>query len=486
MLSFLNLSIIFRSLGFSLLVVGLLMLTPLAFAVYYNENTFTYFISSSLICISVALLFLFLSKFNKRDYFDQREAYIIVFVSWVLMGFFGALPFWFSGYFDSFVSSFFESVSGFTTTGASVLVDIEALPKSILFWRSLTHWIGGIGILVMVIAIMPSIGYGSVKLFVSEISGASSNKLHPKLRKTALYLLLIYVSITLVIFIMLLLGEMNFFESITHAFGTVSTGGFSPNNTSIFGYSSYSQIVITVFMFLSAVNFSLYFLLISGHFKKGLLNKELIYFFGFVVVVSLIVALILYINNYDYTLKEKLIHSFFQITSIVSTCGFGSADYMLWPELTWFFIFLMFFSGGMIGSTSGGIKFTRHLILIKNIRNHDKKLIHPNALIDIKNENLAISEEVVRNFLIVFLLYILFFVIGSLSLSLFLTDPKEAMGVTISCLSGTGPAFGQFGPAGNYSGLHEIGKLICSALMIIGRLEVLVFVSIFHPSFWKK
>lgn len=486
MRKYLNFSIILKSVGFSLLVVGLMMLTSLFFAIYYNEDTISDFIFSSLITVVFAITMILFSKIKENNVFDQREAFLIVLISWILIGVFGSLPFILSGSIKSFIPAFFETVSGFTTTGASIMTDIEAHPKSVLYWRSLTHWLGGMGILVLVIAIMPTVGYGGVKLFVAEVSGPNSNKLHPKIKTTALYLWLIYLGLTLILLVLLLLGDMNFFESLTHAFGTVSTGGFSPKNTSIFNYSSYIQVVITIFMFLGAVNFSIYYLIVAGKLKKAFLNQEMLLFLGFVVLSSLIVVSILLSSNYPFTIKEAFVHSFFQVTSIVSTCGFGSADYMLWPQLSWFVLFLMFFTGGMIGSTSGGIKFTRYLVLIKNLRNEIKKTIHPNIISEIKLNNIIINEEAVRNFLVVFVAYIFCFGLGTLSLSVFLDEPMEAISISISCLSGIGPGFGQFGPAGNYSGLHDVGKLICCFLMIIGRLEVIAFFAIFNISFWKR
>lgn len=462
------------------------MLTSLYFAWYYNEDTFAPILLSASVNFIVGFILLLISKSKKDLSFGQRESYVIVTATWLMLGVFGSLPFLFSGSIPNFTNAYFETVSGFTTTGASILVDIEALPKSILYWRSLIQWLGGIGILVIVIAILPNIGYGGIKLFVAEVPGPSSNKLHPKIRTTAFFLLEIYGALTVILILLLMAGGMNFFESVCHALTTMSTGGFSPKNTSIADYSAYIQIVITVFMLMGGLNFAIHYLLISGKFKKVFSNQELQWFVFFVVGVSVLNALILIGYNTDYTVAEIFRHSFFQIISVVTTTGFVTADWMTWPQPSWFLLFLMFFVGGMIGSTAGGIKFTRHLVLIKNIRNEIKRISHPNAILPLKINKMSIPDEVVNNFFIIFVAYIVVFSLGTISLSLFLESPKEAVSVSISCLGAVGPAFGQFGPVGNYSQLHDIGKWICSLLMIIGRLEVIAFLAFFHISFWRK
>jgi trk system potassium uptake protein len=342
------------------------------------------------------------------------------------------------------------------------------------------------GILVLVIAILPNIGFGGVKLFVAEMPGPTSNKIHPKIRNTAIRLWEIYSLLTVLLIVLLMMGEMDFFESVCHAFTTLSTGGFSPKNTSIAGYSSYTQIVLTVFMFFGGLNFAFHYFLIRGKIKKIVSSEELIAFVLIIVSISLVVSLILNSHgNYD-SFWGGLKHSFFQSVSIITTTGFVTADYMVWPEATWFLLLLCFFSGGMVGSTAGGIKFTRHFVLIKNLRAEIKKLIHPQAIVTIQVNKTTVPDEIIRNFFIVFVAYLLFFLIGTMSLSLFVNDFLEASSVSISCLGAVGPAFGEFGPVGNYSGLHDVGKWIASVLMIVGRLEVLPIIMLLHYMFWKK
>lgn len=484
---FINGKIIFRSFGISILIIGLFMLTSIPFAIYYDEfSVIPSIIYSALISLVCGGLMIFITRTSKAEQIGEREAFMIVTLTWFMLGIFGALPFIFSGAIINFTDAYFETISGFTTTGASILKDIEVLPKSILYWRALTQWLGGMGILVLVIAILPSIGFGGVKLFVAEMPGPTSNKIHPKIRNTAIRLWEIYTLLTVVLIILLCLGGMSLYESICHAFTTLSTGGFSTKNASIAGYSSYIQIVITVFMFFGGLNFAFHYFLIRGRIKHVISNQELIAFFFFIVIVSLAISLILFGNSHYEDFTSGLKHSFFQSVSIITTTGFVTADYMVWPESTWFLLLLFFFTGGMIGSTAGGAKFTRHFVLFKNLRSEIKRFIHPNAIIPIRLNNKIIPDEIIRNFFIVFIAYMLFFCLGTLTLSFYIDSFIEASSVSVSCLGAIGPAFGEFGPVGNYSSLHDGGKWIASILMIVGRLEVLPVIMLLHYSFWRK
>ncbi len=461
------------------------MLTAIPFSIYYQENTILVFLISSLISVGIGQLIVLINRKNKKSEIGERDAYFIVTHTWFMAGLFGSLPFFFSGSIPNFTNAYFETISGFTTTGASILTDIESLPKSILYWRSLTHWLGGMGILVMVIAVLPVIGSGGVKLFVAEAPGPTSNKIHPRIRQTALRLWEVYAGLTILLVMLLIVGDMNAFEAICHAMGTLSTGGFSPKNTSIADYSPYIQIIITIFMFFGGMNFALHYFLLKGKFKKIWANEEWLSFAGLITVISFTVAFVIYFNGNYNTFGESLRHSFFQCVSIITTTGFATADYMLWPQMTWFILFLLFFTGGMIGSTSGGIKFTRHLVLIKNLRTEIRKQLHPRAITKIQINNMSIPEEVIRNFLTVFIAYIIVFCIGSILMSFFTDNTIEAFGTTISCLGGVGPAFGKYGPAGNYNELHLAAKWILSIIMVIGRIELFPFILIFTKSFWR-
>jgi trk system potassium uptake protein len=479
-----NFEVIFRAFGISITIIGLFMLTSIPFALYFNENTIISILLSSCISIIVGQMFIHFTK-TKQTEIGVRDAFIIVTFTWFMLGVFGSLPYIFSGAIPNITDAYFETISGFTTTGASILIDIESLPKSLLYWRGLTQWLGGMGILVLVIAIIPTIGYGGVKLFIAEAPGPSSNKIHPKIQKTALKLWLVYSLLTGILVLLLYIAGMNFYESVCHALTTLSTGGFSPKNSSIAQYAPSIQIIITIFMFLGGVNFVLHYYLFSGKFKKYFSNKELQSFFLFIVIFSIFISIILYAYGNYSDFWTGMRHSFFQSVSIITTTGFASADYVTWPQPVWLLILLLFFTGGMIGSTAGGVKFTRYLVLFRNIRVEIKKLLHPSLIISVRFDKKNISDEIIKNFFIVFIAYMFFFCLGSISLSLFLDDPIEAMSVSISCLGAIGPAFGQFGPAGNYAMLHDVGKWIGSFLMVIGRLEVLPILMFLHFAFWK-
>jgi len=486
MKAFLNTGVVLRSFGFSVFIVGICMVSALPVALYYGEDTISAIILSASITLIAGIIPILTFRKSSLEGIGEREAFTIVLFTWFTIGLFGMLPYLFSGAIPVITDAYFETISGFTTTGASILKDIETLPKSILYWRNLTQWLGGMGVLVLVIAILPGIGYGGVKLFIAEMPGPSTNKIHPRIRNTAIRLWQIYALYTFILALLLYAGGMNLFESVCHAFSGVATGGFSPKNTSLAGYAPHLQIIITVFMFFGGVNFVFHYFLIRGRIQKIIRNEELLAFALIIFVISIVIAIVLFsYNTYD-SFSESLRHSFFQTVSIITTTGYVSTDYMEWPQEVWVVLFALFFIGGMIGSTAGGIKITRIYVLFKNIRAELRRFIHPSAIIPIRVNKQTIPEIIIRNFFIVFFAYVVFFIIGSVYMSLFLDSPHEAMGASISFLGGIGPSFGQFGPSGNYSQLHDAGKWMGSFLMVIGRLEVIPVIMLFHYAFWKK
>ncbi len=486
MIKNLNTGIIFKILGYGIVAIGILMLITLPVAFFYKENTISDILLSFLICLSVGGGLLLLTRKVEIKDIENKEVFAIVTLTWFVLGFFGAIPFLISNAIPNFTNAYFEAISGFTTTGATILTDIESLPKSILLWRSFIQWLGGIGILVLVIAVLSIMGIGDLKIFVAEVSGPKSTKFHPKIKNTARRLWLIYAGMTTIVIILLLLGGKNLYESICHALTTVATGGFSPKNSSIADYSTYNQIVIIVFMFLGAVNFALYFSLLKGNFKSFFKNEELIAFFIFVVVIALFIAGEIYYYGVFSTVGESLKHAFFQVVSIVTTTGFGTADYNNWPAMTQVIMLFLCFTGGMIGSTAGGVKFTRLLVLIKNIRYEIKRIVHPNAVYLLKVNKIPIRKDVVRNFFTVFVVWIFFICLGTIILSFFVSNLREAMGVTAATLGAVGPAFGEFGPVGSYAELHDIGKWTCIFLMVIGRLEIISVLAFVYVLFGGK
>ena len=475
-----NLSIVFKVLSRVLLLSGVFLLSCIPVAIYFNEDFYSFLISSA-ISLGAGFLFFFITK-NKKEELKLKEAYLTVTLSWLLISLVGSLPYVMSQSIPGFTNALFESVSGFTTTGSSILTNIEALPKSILFWRSLTHWIGGLGIIVLVIIIMPSLKIGSYHLFTSESS--FREKIHPRMKAVGSRLLIIYLALTFIQVTLMYLGGMNLYESLCHAFGTVATGGFSPKNDSIAGYSPYIQYVVMIFMFLAGTNFIIHYYLIKRRFAKIRENDEFNFYLFWVLIAGLITTFSLYYLT-DKSLEHSFREAFFQVISIITCTGYASADYMLWPTFLWFFIFILMFLGGSTGSTSGGIKMARHLVFYKKIRETFRQLIHPNAVVSIKLNGSIVNEHNRHTILTFISWYLLVFVIGTMVLILIGIDGETAAGATITTMGGIGPGIGTVGPASNFFHLPESGKIVLIFLMLLGRLELYTVLILFTPAYWK-
>ena len=484
-----NFSIIIRFLGILLVIEGLFIFTALPFSYYYGGSDFNSILISGIITLIFGILFRLITKEANEKSIGKREGYVIVTFSWIVMSVFGTLPYIISNSIPSFTDAFFETISGFSTTGASILTDIEAIPKGILFWRSMTHWIGGMGIIVLTVAILPFLGIGGMQLFNAESSGPTKDKLHPRITETAKRLWGIYVLFTLLQTVLLLLGGMNLFESLCHAFGTMATGGFSPKNSSIADYSPYIQYVCIIFMMIASTSFSLHYYALKGKFKKAYKSEEFRLFLTIILASSLIISLFLYFDSYQKynSFEEAFRNAWFTVTSIVSCTGFVTADYMKWAPFLWFFIFLLMFSGGCAGSTSGGIKVVRHLLLIKNASLEFKRLIHPSAILPVRLDGKPVSQDIIFNILAFFLMYILIFSISSFLLAITGVNPISSIGAVATCMAGIGPGLGDVGgPVGNFSMVPLLGKWILSFMMLIGRLEIFTVFILFAPSNWKK
>lgn len=478
----LNLRLNFPIVGRSLFILAVALFACTVVALIFSEPVMP-FLMSGIIAIAFGLfLYIFKRGDSEAVSLTKRDASLIVSFSWIFFSLIGSLPYIISGSIPGYINAFFESMSGFTTTGASILTDIEILPKSIVFWRSLTHWIGGIGIIVLVIVIMPSLHMGSYNLFTFESS--VQEKIRPKIKSVGRRLLLIYVLLTVAEIILLLLGKMNLFESVCHAFGTVATGGFSPKNSSIIGYSPYVQYVVAVFMLLAGVNFVLYYYLFKREFKKIGENGELKFYLMIVLVIGFILTFSLYFTMHK-TFEESFREAFFQLISIVTCTGFASADYLLWPSFGWMIIFMAMFLGGSTGSTAGGIKMARHLVLVKNIKRFFQQLRSPNAIINLKLNNKILSEESNRTILTFIVLYFLIFVFSSILLVAIGIDGKTASSSVATCMAGIGPGIGTVGPASNFAHLPDVAKIVLSFLMLLGRLEIYTLLILFYPSFWR-
>jgi trk system potassium uptake protein TrkH len=452
-------------------------------AIIYAEKI-TPFIYSALISFLIGIFFYFLTKKQGEDItLNRKDAYVTVTASWFYISLVGSLPYLFSGAIPSSINALFESVSGFTTTGASILRDIESLPKSILFWRSLTHWIGGIGIIVLVIIVMPSLHIGGYNLFTLESS--LQEKIQPKIKSVGQRLLLIYVLLTAAEIILLMLGKMNLFESACHAFGTVATGGFSPKNTSITDYSPYIQYVIMVFMFLAGTNFIIHYYLIKKDFSKVKENEEYKFYIAVVLIVGIAVSSFLYFDMHK-PAEESFREGFFQVISIITCTGFATADYLQWPAIAWTIIFFAMFFGGSTGSTAGGIKMVRHLIFLKNIGKIIRQFNSPNAILTLKLNKKTLSEESNNSILTFISIYFLVFVVGSLMMMITGIDGQTASSSVATCMAGIGPGIGTVGPASNFAHLPDTGKLILTFLMLVGRLEIYTVLILFTRNFWLK
>ncbi|MBN1650835.1 MAG: TrkH family potassium uptake protein [Bacteroidales bacterium] len=496
MRSALNFKLVIHILSFLLMIEAVALLISAAIAAIYDVNQVLQFnlldakggfwslIVSAVITLIIGLLGWRLT-FGVNKLVSKKEGYLVVAFSWILISFFGSLPFYLSGYFPSFTDAFFETISGFTTTGASILTNIESLPKGLLFWRSLTHWIGGMGIIVLSLAILPLLGIGGMQLFAAESPGPTFDKIHPKVKETAKRLWAIYVLFTFLEVAFLMLGKMPFFDAVCHAFATMATGGFSTQNASVEDYSAFIQYVIIVFMILAGTNFSLHYYLLVGRVKDIWKNDEYKFYLGIIFFVTLIISTGLYFKM-GFGVEKAFRDGLFQVVSILTTTGFVTADYLIWPPILWFVLFLLFFIGGSAGSTGGGVKVTRVLLLLKNSLLELKRLVHPNAIIPVRLNGKPVQQNIVFVVMSFFLIYISIFAFGAIILVGLGLDFISAIGASASSLGNIGPALGSVGPIENYAHLPSIAKWFLSFLMLLGRLELFTVLIIFSPTFWRK
>ena len=482
-----HLPVIFKVLSLLSAIVSLSMVLPLGWSLWDGSSDGKAFLLS----ISAGLIFsavLFMAGKN-ADYNDigVKDGFLVVSLTWIFVSLIGALPFYLGGTVPTFADAFFESASGFTTTGASVLSDIEAVPRGILFWRSLTHWLGGMGIIVLSLAILPFLGVGGMELFKAEVPGPIPEKITPRIQQTALYLWGVYAFLTVAETVLLLLGGMNLFESLTHTFGTVATGGFSPLNRSVGQYgSAYFDWVITVFMFLSGINFVLHYRLLRGHFRPLARDDEFrTYLWIVLFCIAVISADLLFRGNYD-SIAEALRYSAFQVVSIITTTGFATADFELWPSFTQLILLLLMFAGACAGSTGGGMKILRLLILSRHTRAELKRVLHPHAVISVKVGGKVIDTRIQSSVTSFLILYVAVFIAGVFFMTSLGMDMESAMSGVAASLGNVGPGLGSLGPMDNYSAVPEAGKWLFSLLMLMGRLELYTVLLLFFPGTWRK
>ncbi len=480
-------------LGALLSILGITMVLPIFISYIYGESDFNGFIYSMLICLGIGGPVWFLTRHKQS--LTNRDGYAIVTFSWVTTAIVGALPFYFSGAIPNITDAFFESMSGVTTTGSSIIGNIatlphlpngiESLPHGILFWRSFIQWIGGMGIIVFYIAILPLLGVGGVQLFKAEVPGPVADKITPRIRETAKFLWIVYVGITAVEAFALMVAGMDVFDAICHSLTTMPTGGFSTKNASIGHYDSLGiHYIIIFFMFLAGVNFSLHFRAISGDFKSYIKDREfLVYLSGIILVTGVIFLAIAVQSSHFSGLNFR--ESLFATVSILTTTGFGSADYEMWPAVVQVILLSLMFVGGMGGSTAGGMKVIRCMLLVKYTALETRRVLHSRALIPVRIGNQLIIEDVVRNTLGFFLFFMSAFVVATIVLAAIGLDLESAIGAAASAMGNIGPGLNQFGPTDNYALLSDPGKWILTFCMLLGRLEIFTVMVLFSRTFWK-
>jgi trk system potassium uptake protein TrkH len=464
---------------------ALFMVLSLIVALIYGEMRSALIFGGVILGMLILSLPLALKKPADKSFY-AKEGLVTVSLSWLIISLFGALPFTISGFIPSYIDSLFETISGFTTTGSSILTNVEALDKSMLFWRSFTNWIGGMGVLVFVMAILPMAGADPFHVMRAESPGPTKSKLVPKARQTAKILYLIYIGLTLCEVVLLLLGGMPLFDSITHTFSTAGTGGFSIKNASIGAYGSvYIEVVITVFMVLFGINFSAYFLLIARKFKSFLTHEETRVYLGIVIASIAIITLNLTGTVYD-NFAESLRYSSFQVSSVITTTGYATADFNLWPSLSKFVLVFLMFIGASAGSTGGGMKVSRFVIMYKALRREAVRILHPQAVKLVKLDNVPLDEPVIRSTGIFMVVYLGITALSVLLVSINGFDMETTATAVAACINNIGPGLGLVGPTGNFSSFSVFSKLVLSFDMLIGRLEVYPILLLLLPDIWHR
>ena len=476
-----NFRLVFKVAGKTLMVEAITMLLPVLVCLIYQEDPTPFLFTIPLVMV----IGFALSLLPSDDHFFTREGFFAVALIWLLVGAFGALPFYFSGYFSSYIDCFFEAVSGFTTTGASILTAVEPLPRGILFWRSFIHWLGGMGVLILTIALLPSLGSRTLHLMRAESPGPVVSKLVPKSSQSSKILYGIYCGLTAIEIIILKIAGMPWYDSIVHSFATAGTGGFSTRNISIAAYGSPAiEIIITIFMLLFSVNFSLYFLLLCGKVKQVLKSDELRFFLIVVALATIGIA----VNIFPLygSVLQSLRYAFFQVASIISTTGFATADYVLWPQLSQFIIVLLMFCGACAGSTGGGIKCSRMLLLLRSIRREIHRIAHPRSVDVIRLEGRVVEEDTLRSVLAFVGCYMLVLLGTGLIVSLDDVSFSVSFSAALTCLSNVGPGLQEIGPVGSFAAFSPLSKVVLSICMIAGRLELFPILVLFSPRTWSR
>lgn len=481
-----NIKIVLKILGILLFLEAFLLLVCSLFPLFYHEDDLVPFLLSAGITTAVGMV-LFLIGRNASKQMNRKDGYLVVTFSWILFASLGTLPFLLGGYIDTVTNAFLETMSGFTTTGASIIDNLEALPHGILFWRSLTQWFGGLGIVFFTIAVLPIFGSSGMKMFAAETTGPTHSKLHPRLDVMGRWIWTVYLVITLTLFVLLLLGDMPWFDSICTALSTTATGGYSVRQDSLAAYNSiYIEYIVTLFMIISGINFALIYVSILKRKPMRLLHDtEFRWYIGIYMVITGIVTVLLYIHT-PMQLEPCFRYAAFQVASTQTTTGFATADYMQWPPSTWLLICIAMMVGACSGSTSGAMKSIRIAMVWRIIKNQFKHMVHPNAVLPLRINGVVISNEIKTTLLAFFVTYFGLILLGWCFMLIVGVPFVDGFGITVSSLGNVGPGLGLCGPAFSWNSLPDAAKWAASALMLIGRLELFTVLILFTPEFWKK
>jgi trk system potassium uptake protein len=480
-----NFKLIANFSGLLLVFNGMFMFLCLPFSIYYREPVYPLGLSGVIAVFSGAILW-YATKNNENKELKKKDGYLIVITGWLVMSLFGTFPYLLSGTIVDFTNALFETISGYTTTGATILIDIESVDKGILFWRSLTQWIGGMGIIVLAVAILPILGIGGMQLFIAEAPGITPDKMKPRIKDVAKRLWFIYLGLTFLEMVLLMFGGMPFYDAINHSLTTMATGGFSTKNASIAYYdSAYIHYIIIFFMFLAGTNFTIIYYGLKGKFLKVWANEEFRNYLILVLMISVCISFFVFSAKWE-GFEKSFRDSLFQVVSVITTTGFITADYTAWAPFLTIIFFLIMFLGASAGSTAGGIKIIRHTLLFKNSFLEMKRQLHPSAIIPVRLNNQAVSRDITYNVLAFVMIYLFVFGLGVFLLSFTGVDFDTALGAVATCLGNIGPGLGSVGPIYNFAHITPFGKMLLAFIMLMGRLELFTVLMLFNPHFWKR
>ncbi len=481
-----NWKMISKIMGFLLFIEAGFLSLCIALSVFYEEPDLPAFILSTLLTIAVGIPLSYAGKDAERK-LSRKDGYVVVTFAWIIFSIFGMLPYYISGYIPNLTNAFFETMSGFSTTGASILDDIESLPHALLFWRSMTQWIGGMGIVIFTIAVLPIFGVGGIQLFAAEATGPKFDKITPRIDVTAKWIWAIYIVLTITETLLLMLGGLSLFDSVCHAMSTTATGGFSTKQDSIAAFHSpYVEYVITIFMFLSGINFSLlYLLFLKGSIKRLFSDSEVRWYVKTVLMFTTIITIGLLISS-PMGLEEAFRKSSFLVVSLQTTCGYVTDDYMLWAPPLWMLTTIITYCGACAGSTSGGTKCIRAVIVARIAKNEFMHILHPNAVLPVKVNGTSVSSTTKNTVLAFFVVFVLLVFLGWFVMMIIGLDFDDAYSVVISSLANVGPGIGMCGPSFSWNALPDAAKWLSIVYMLIGRLELFTVLLLLNPTFWKK